>query len=214
MGFFYSNGNYKLEAWKNFKRKYDITKATRMLFLTAPKEEFFSSVKRLLNKNKKYYELSPYVAKFFKVFLKSKGTYKKIEARVYLRCYDTEKDKIRAWGDHVWDNSMANSIKLALIDFQKIPGVINKEMAPKDVLYFLDFLDMAKKLTDPSRPIWRYGYGLPVIRRWTMNSACTSWVEISGPPTSLTTQYTSLLSLRSAWRISTQVPPGPRHWST
>ena len=42
LGSFDSNTNYKPEARKNFKRKFDITKATKMLFLTAPKEEFFS----------------------------------------------------------------------------------------------------------------------------------------------------------------------------
>ena len=36
LGFFNLNRNYKLEAWKNFKRKYDITKATKMLHLMAP----------------------------------------------------------------------------------------------------------------------------------------------------------------------------------
>ena len=44
---------------------------------------------------------------------------------------------------------MANSIKLTVMDFWNILGVINKEMAPKDAPYFLDFLDMVKKLTDP-----------------------------------------------------------------
>ena len=157
LGFFDSNGNYKLKAWKNFKTKYDITKATKMLLLTAPKEEFFSQVKRPLNKNMKCRELSPYAAEFFKVFLRSKGRYKKPEARAYLRCYNMEKDEIGAWGDQVWDNSMANSIKLAVMDFRNIPGIINKETTPKDALYFLDFLDMAKKLTDlyPTDPaVW------------------------------------------------------------
>ena len=149
LGFFDSNRNYKPKAWKNFKRKYDITKATKMLLLTAPKEEFFSQVKRPSNKNKKCRELSPYAAEFFKVFLRSKGRYKKPEAMAYLRCYDTEKDEIGAWSDQVWDDSMTNSIKLAVMDFRNIPRVINKEMDPKDTPYFLDFLDMAKKLIDP-----------------------------------------------------------------
>ena len=149
LGFFDSNGNCKPEAWKNFKKKYDITKATKMLLLMAPKEEFFSQVKRQSNKNKKCRKLSPYAAEFFKVFLRSKGRYKKPETRAYLRCYDTEKDEIGAWGDQVWDESVANSIKLAVMDFWNIPGVINKETAPKDAPYFLDFLDMAKKLMDP-----------------------------------------------------------------
>ena len=67
-----------------------------MLLLMAPKEEFFSQVKRPSNKNKKCHELSPYAAKFFKVFMRNKDRYKKPEAKAYLRCYNTEKDEIGA----------------------------------------------------------------------------------------------------------------------
>jgi len=94
LGFFESNGNYKPGAWKNFKKKYEITKATKMLLMSALKEEFFSQVKRMSSKNKKCRDISPYATEFFKVFLESKGKYKKPEASAYLRCYDTIKDEL------------------------------------------------------------------------------------------------------------------------
>ena len=52
LGFFDSAGNYKLEACKAFKKKYNVTKATKYLLLMTPKEEFFLQVKRPANKNK------------------------------------------------------------------------------------------------------------------------------------------------------------------
>jgi len=92
LGFFEQKGNYRQDVWKDFKKKYDITKATKQLLLTSPKEEFFSQVKRPSNKNKKCHKLSPYAVDFFKVFFRSKGKYKKSKAKAYLRCYDTKAD--------------------------------------------------------------------------------------------------------------------------
>ncbi len=74
-------------------------------------------MKRPTNKNKSCQEISPYVAKFFKVFLKSKGKYKKPDAKSYLRPYNMKDDIISSWGNDVWNNTIGDSLKLVLIDF-------------------------------------------------------------------------------------------------
>ena len=68
LGFFDNEGNYKRDQWKAFKKKYNVTKATKELLLTSPREEFFSQVKQPANKNKSAQELSPYAAEFFNLF--------------------------------------------------------------------------------------------------------------------------------------------------
>jgi len=100
---------------KTSRRSMTFNMATKQLLLTALKEEFFLQVKK--PSNKKCCELSPDAAKFFKVFLRSKGKYKQPKAKAFLRCYDIEEGTIGVWGDQVWDDSMTSSLKLAVIDF-------------------------------------------------------------------------------------------------
>jgi hypothetical protein len=159
---FDSNGKYRKEMWKQFKKDYNITKPTKQLLITAPREDFFSVVKRPSAKNKNASKISPYAAEFFKVFLKSKGQYKKPEASAFLRPYDSSKDELSKWGDGDWDDYVNASIKLAIIDFRNIPGVLNKETAPSDAPYYTDFLEKLKKqsqpaLTDPEAWLWICG---------------------------------------------------------
>lgn len=128
LGFYDSNGNYKREAWKAFKTKYNITKATKQMLITAPGEDFFSAVKKPSSKNKLIQQFAPYAKEYFKVFLKSKGKYnKKPEAGVYLRPYDLEDYELGPWSNNAWDNEVKGSdIKLAIMDFRNVPGEINK----------------------------------------------------------------------------------------
>jgi hypothetical protein len=162
LGFYDSEGDYRKDKWKAFKKKYDITKATKQLLLTAPGEEFFSVVKRPSSKNKSCKEISPFAEQFFKVFLKSKGRYQKPESRVYFRPYDTKADKLSCWSPGVWEDGTNESLKLAVMDFRNIPGVINKDTAPADAPYFIEFLDILGEekepsLTDPEVWLWITG---------------------------------------------------------
>jgi len=115
-------------------------KATKNLLLTTPIEEFFLYIKRLTNKNKRVRDLSPFGVKFFKVFLKSKGKYKKPKEKAYLRPYKSEGDKISSWSCCAWDATNKDSLKLAVIEFWNILKVINKETTPRNTPYFVDFL--------------------------------------------------------------------------
>jgi len=49
-----------------------------------------------------------------------------------------------------WDVANKDSLKLVVIDFQNILGVINKEIAPCDAPYFVDFSKKLKKLEHPA----------------------------------------------------------------
>ena len=149
LGFFGPKGNYHKEAWKSFKKNYNITLATKHLLFMALKEEFFSQAKRSSSKNKKCEELSPYAAEFLKVFLKSKGKYTKPEAWIFVKSYSSDKDLMGDWADKVWDESTNKSIKLALLDFCNIPGVLHKSTAPKDSPYYEEFMETMSNLTDP-----------------------------------------------------------------
>ena len=100
VGFFGPKGNYRKEAWKSFKEKYNIMPATKQLLFMAPKEEFFLQAKRPSSKNKKCKDLSPYAAEFFKVFLRSKGKYRKPKARIFMRSYSSDNDLMGDWADN------------------------------------------------------------------------------------------------------------------
>ncbi len=73
----------------------------------------------------------------------------KPDARSYLRPYDTKDNILSLWGNNVRNDAIGDSLKLALIDFRNILGVINKETAPRDSPYFLAFMDLLMKLDDP-----------------------------------------------------------------
>ena len=149
LGFFDNDGAYRREKWKAFKKEFKITNATKNLLFTAPTEAFFSLAKRPSMKNKTTRELSPYAAEFFKVFLRSKGEYKKPEAHAFFKPYDCKEDFFAEWPSEVRDSSGVD-IKLAVMDFRNIPGIINRETAPKESPYFDEFMDDLKQLADPS----------------------------------------------------------------
>ena len=147
LGFFDTEGVYWREKWKVFKVNFNIMRATKQLLLTAPTESFFSLAKRPSMKNKTAKDLSPYVAEFFKVFLRSKGEYETPEANIFVRPYDAKEDTLAPWGNGVWEPENV-VIKLTLLDFRNIPGVINKETAPKESPYFEEFMGEILRLTD------------------------------------------------------------------
>ena len=148
LGFFDNDGAYQREKWKAFKEEFKITNAMKNLLFTAPTEAFFSLAKRPSMKNKTARELFPYAAEFFKVFLQSKGEYKKLEAHAFFRPYDCKEDFFAEWPSEVWDSSGVD-IKLAVMDFRNILGIINRETAPKESPYFDEFMDDLKQLADP-----------------------------------------------------------------
>jgi hypothetical protein len=94
--------------------------------------------------------------------LKSKGQYQKPEANAFLRPYNSKRDELTNWGARDWDEYVKASIKLAIIDFRNIPGILNKDTAPAEAPYYTDFLDKLKtqkepSVTDPEAWLWICG---------------------------------------------------------
>ena len=54
------------------------------------------------------------------------------------------------WADNAWDESTNKSIKLAVLDFRNILGVLHKSTAPKDSPYYEEFMETVLNLTNPS----------------------------------------------------------------
>ena len=76
IGLFNAVGTLRPEKWKSFKRDYNITKATMNVLLEQLGEEYFGHAKHIRYKNKKAIDLSPYAAKFFKVFLQKQQEFR------------------------------------------------------------------------------------------------------------------------------------------
>jgi len=94
LGLFSSNGEYRKENWKAFKKDYSITKATLNVLLTGPGEEFFIAAKLPYNKNNSIAELSPYADEFFRVFLTNKGKFMIPTDHANYRPYNSQSDSI------------------------------------------------------------------------------------------------------------------------
>jgi hypothetical protein len=159
---FDNEGNSRREGWKNFKKAYNVNKATKNTLLSAPGEVFFSQAKLTMNKKKTIDELSPMAAEFFKVFLASKGKFQRPQAKAYYRPYEMKDDELGDWDAHVWDGVVESGLKMAIIDFRNIPGVIYKGSGAGQASYFDKFLgileeDKLPSLTDPDLWLWIAG---------------------------------------------------------
>ena len=81
---------------------------------------------------------------------------------MFLRPYDSEKDELTKWLDGDWDEYVKASIKLEIIDFRNIPGILNKDTTSVETPYYTDFLEQLIKqnepaITDPEAWLWITG---------------------------------------------------------
>ena len=150
LGFFSTSGSYRKDKWKAFKEDYCITAATKQVLLIEPGELFFCQVKKPSTKNMPCRKLSQYAAEFFKVFLQTKGDFIVPEGKACFWTYDMQEDTFNNWEDGEWDDDHKESIKLGIMDFRNVPGVMDKDSAPEDSPYYQDFLERLKELEDPS----------------------------------------------------------------
>jgi hypothetical protein len=117
--------------------------------ITALGEAFFSLCKLPSNKNKAVDDLSSMAKEFFKIFLVSKGRFVQPEAQAYMRAYNMEDDDIGEWDTNVWQESTKTSLKMAIMDFQNIPGIINKLKSSDAAPYYENFLGTLETIVDP-----------------------------------------------------------------
>lgn len=141
LGLFSNKGNFRRDKWKAFKKSYNISKATKNTLLIALGENFFSLAKMPSNKNKIVSKLSPFAVEFFRVFMGTKGKFARPLAKAFFRPYDMKDDELGDWDSGVWDESTASVLKLAIMDFRNVPGVINMGSCKAGTPYFVDFLD-------------------------------------------------------------------------
>lgn len=149
LGLFSSSGEFKKDNWKEFKKQYNITSASLNVLLTGPGEEFFTAAKLQCNKNKSIAELSPFADEFFRVFLSNKGRFVIPSGHASYCPYDSKNDILSDWSDDAWSESIADQLKLAVMDFRMIPGALDQGTSSKETPYFYKFLSVFGNKTDP-----------------------------------------------------------------
>jgi len=126
-----------------------MTKATKNTLVNGHPDEYFSLMKMPSNTKESINKLSPYATEFFRIFLSNKDKFVKPEATALYKSYDMEKDELEMWGDNVWKELPCSMIKLAVVDFGQVLGVINKEEFKDGDPYFVNFLTYLKDDTEP-----------------------------------------------------------------
>lgn len=149
LGLFRSSGEYKKDNWKQFKKEYNITKASLNVLLSGPGEEYFNAAKLPCNRNKSIAELSPFANEFFRVFLTNKGRFVIPSGKASYRPYDSKNDILSDWSDDGWTKSVVEHLKLAVMDFRLIPGTFDQATSSKETPYFYEFLSVLGKKSDP-----------------------------------------------------------------
>lgn len=77
LGLLNSFDNLNVEKWREFKKNCCITSATMNVLLKQPRDNYWKEAKQTMAKNKMVKEISPYVAKFFRVFLEQRSNFVK-----------------------------------------------------------------------------------------------------------------------------------------
>jgi hypothetical protein len=143
------------------------------------------------NKKKSLEDLSPLAKEFFQVFLKSKGKFVRPEARAFYRPYELKDDEMGEWDANVWDESVQSRIKMAIMDFRNIPGILNKGSSATDASYFEKFIsildeDAETDLSDPEVWLW-------IVGEKEVELELRSFIRTSGFGSSYSVRYAEYL---------------------
>ena len=123
------------DRWKQFKVDYNVTRASMRVLLEALGEDYFVAAKAVSNKNKSIEELLPYTKQFFKAFLLQRAAFVKPVGRAYFRAYDATNNRMDSWSAKSWELTSEN-LKLAVLDFRRVPGFAAKESSTFQDPYF------------------------------------------------------------------------------
>ena len=161
LGLLNAAGEFQQDRWKHFKADYSITSASMHVLLEALGEEFFVAAKLTSNKNKPIEELSAYAKQFFTLFLRQKNNFQKPAACAYFRAYDASSNQMGSWLANSWELTSEN-LKLAVLDFRRVPGFVAKGTTSFDNPYFMPFMDMFMQgdfphINEPSAWLWICG---------------------------------------------------------
>ena len=141
LGLVNAAGAFQHDHWKHFKVDYSITSTAMRVLLKAPGEEYFVATKLTSNKNKPIEELSTYAKQFFTLFLRQKNNFQKLAARAYFRAYNASPNRMGSWLANNWELTSEN-LKLAVLDFRRVPGFVAKGTTSFANPYFMSFMDM------------------------------------------------------------------------
>ena len=156
LGFYNAAGAFQPQRWKKFKNDYNVTRASMQVLLDAPGDEFFAAAKQVASKNKSIDELSPYAKEFFKAFLRNRWNFHTPASRAYFRAYDPSANRLGSWPSGSWE-TMSEHLKLAVMDFRRLPGFTGKGEDLLEKPYFDMFMNMFvtadfPTVTEP--PVW------------------------------------------------------------
>jgi len=110
---------------ENWKKDYNITKATLNILLIGPREEFFTAAKLPCDKNKTIAELSPCAKEFFYIFLSNKGKFVIPTGQANYRPYNSQSNIFSKWNDDTWTELTNQHLRLAIMDFRLISRAFN-----------------------------------------------------------------------------------------
>ena len=156
LGFYNAGGAFQPQRWKKFKNDYNVTRVSMRVLLDAPGEEFFAAAKQVASKNKSIDELSPYAKEFFKAFLRNRWNFHTPASRAYFRAYDPSANRLGSWPSGSWETT-SEQLKLAVMDFRRLPGFTAKGEDSLEKTYFDMFMNMFvmadfPTVTEP--PVW------------------------------------------------------------
>ena len=106
-------------------------------------------------------ELSAYAKQFFTLFLRQKNSFQRPAARAYFRAYDASPNRMGSWPANSWELTLEN-LKLAVLDFRRVPGFVAKGTTSFDNPYFMTFMEMFMQgdfphINEPPAWLWICG---------------------------------------------------------
>ena len=134
------------------------------VLLNALGEEFFAVAKQVASKNKSIDELSPYAKEFFKAFLRNRWNFHTPASGAYFRAYDSSANRLGSWPLGSWE-TRSEQLKLAVMDFRRLPGFTAKGEDSLEKPYFDMFMNMFVTADFPTSPSLPCGCGYAGIRR-------------------------------------------------
>jgi hypothetical protein len=157
--FFNSNGEYNVSAWKEFKKNFYVTKASKRVLLDwGPGESFYRNSMQTQFRNTSCEELSPYAREFFRVFHRVRKNFYLPTGAMHYRVYKAETNSLGTWPSDSWQTLECN-VKLGIIDFRNIPGFTAKSRSSDARPFFEEFMNMFSAKRQPlltDLPAWLF----------------------------------------------------------
>ena len=228
LGIFTADGSeYVEEAWKKFKKDFNVTKASKRVLLDwGVPDSYYTLARATMNRNTTCEDISPYAQEFFKVFLDKRGAFQAPTGSICFRPFVTEPStappRLGNWSSNQWREAGRNS-KVGIIDFRFIPGVAGIKESTVSKPYFERFLELLASSGQPAGlsdlPCWLFicgsedaleqvaafaqrpphGAVFDLFRRCTFRPRTNGWGVTQRRAGLRTSQCSSSSSSRKSW---------------